>query len=140
MCLLVVCLYCYFCFSSRRRHTRCALVTGVQTCALPIYVLGVRGGPLHRDLEGDLARLVLRLEGDDLVVDDLGVAHLVEVIDVVDEPALVQEDVAGLLRDPLAVLLHLVGGGRALVRSEEHTPELQSLMRTSSHVCCLHNK
>src|SRR3546814_17461508 len=29
----------YFCFSSRRRHTRCALVTGVQTCALPIYAL-----------------------------------------------------------------------------------------------------
>src|SRR3546814_8752112 len=28
--------YCYFFFSSRRRHTRCALVTGVQTCALPI--------------------------------------------------------------------------------------------------------
>src|SRR3546814_3447326 len=27
---------CFF-FSSRRRHTRCALVTGVQTCALPIY-------------------------------------------------------------------------------------------------------
>src|SRR3546814_10577283 len=25
-----------FVFSSRRRHTRCALVTGVQTCALPI--------------------------------------------------------------------------------------------------------
>src|SRR3546814_2665948 len=25
----------FFC-SSRRRHTRCALVTGVQTCALPI--------------------------------------------------------------------------------------------------------
>src|SRR3546814_3791442 len=31
----------FFCFfSSRRRHTRCALVTGVQTCALPIYSLG----------------------------------------------------------------------------------------------------
>src|SRR3546814_11032636 len=27
-----------FFFSSRRRHTRCALVTGVQTCALPISV------------------------------------------------------------------------------------------------------
>src|SRR3546814_2179880 len=27
---------CFFFFSSRRRHTRCALVTGVQTCALPI--------------------------------------------------------------------------------------------------------
>src|SRR3546814_5196045 len=39
--LLIICL-CYvscvfvFFFSSRRRHTRCALVTGVQTCALPI--------------------------------------------------------------------------------------------------------
>src|SRR3546814_5221921 len=38
----------FFFFSSRRRHTRCALVTGVQTCALPIYqshlltYLGVR--------------------------------------------------------------------------------------------------
>src|SRR3546814_20569993 len=28
--------YMFFFFSSRRRHTRCALVTGVQTCALPI--------------------------------------------------------------------------------------------------------
>src|SRR3546814_8990685 len=36
-------LFCFF-FSSRRRHTRCALVTGVQTCALPIYAaLGVIG-------------------------------------------------------------------------------------------------
>src|SRR3546814_9728344 len=30
----------YFFFSSRRRHTVCALVTGVQTCALPIYDTG----------------------------------------------------------------------------------------------------
>src|SRR3546814_9555701 len=30
--------FCFFFFSSRRRHTRCALVTGVQTCALPILV------------------------------------------------------------------------------------------------------
>src|SRR3546814_10605611 len=29
--------YIIFFFSSRRRHTRCALVTGVQTCALPIF-------------------------------------------------------------------------------------------------------
>src|SRR3546814_7669146 len=29
-------LFLLFFFSSRRRHTRCALVTGVQTCALPI--------------------------------------------------------------------------------------------------------
>src|SRR3546814_8370911 len=31
-----------FFFSSRRRHTRCALVTGVQTCALPISALLLR--------------------------------------------------------------------------------------------------
>src|SRR3546814_5172543 len=29
----------FFFFSSRRRHTRCALVTGVQTCALPISLV-----------------------------------------------------------------------------------------------------
>src|SRR3546814_8848292 len=33
-----------FFFSSRRRHTRCALVTGVQTCALPIYPILAEGG------------------------------------------------------------------------------------------------
>src|SRR3546814_8682467 len=32
---MCVCVFCFF--SSRRRHTSCALVTGVQTCALPIY-------------------------------------------------------------------------------------------------------
>src|SRR3546814_9008868 len=31
----------YFFFSSRRRQTRCALVTGVQTCALPISLTPV---------------------------------------------------------------------------------------------------
>src|SRR3546814_8917244 len=31
-----------FFFSSRRRHTRCALVTGVQTCALPICFRDLR--------------------------------------------------------------------------------------------------
>src|SRR3546814_16137488 len=34
-----------FFFSSRRRHTRCALVTGVQTCALPISPLAGTGLP-----------------------------------------------------------------------------------------------
>src|SRR3546814_3669099 len=37
----------FFFFSSRRRHTRCALVTGVQTCALPISPR--RPGPAHED-------------------------------------------------------------------------------------------
>src|SRR3546814_17050890 len=33
-----------FVFASRRRHTRCALVTGVQTCALPISLPTIRLG------------------------------------------------------------------------------------------------
>src|SRR3546814_12961864 len=33
-------MFLLFFFSSRRRHTRCALVTGVQTCALPISEFG----------------------------------------------------------------------------------------------------
>src|SRR3546814_3297543 len=36
-----MCLCVLFFFSSRRRHTRCALVTGVQTCALPIWTAEV---------------------------------------------------------------------------------------------------
>src|SRR3546814_9199309 len=44
--MVFVCVYlCFFFFSSRRRHTRCALVTGVQTCALPICRLWLVTGP-----------------------------------------------------------------------------------------------
>src|SRR3546814_12531489 len=75
----------YFFFSSRRRHTICALVTGVQTCALPIldvtqYVMLELGQPMHafdRDLlhgpvgvrharEGEALAL---LDGRDVAVD-----------------------------------------------------------------------
>src|SRR3546814_10426216 len=38
-CVLVLSAFIFF--SSRRRHTRCALVTGVQTCALPISGYGL---------------------------------------------------------------------------------------------------
>src|SRR3546814_6053944 len=53
----------FFFLSSRRRHTRCALVTGVQTCALPIYRVqaGARfdWNPSAEDLvtfQGDIQR------------------------------------------------------------------------------------
>src|SRR3546814_12215050 len=46
MCIVSIlsCLHYVFVFffSSRRRHTRCALVTGVQTCALPICLPAMR--------------------------------------------------------------------------------------------------
>src|SRR3546814_3968166 len=39
----------FFFFSSRRRHTICALVTGVQTCALPISMsLNVKDPEAHQ--------------------------------------------------------------------------------------------
>src|SRR3546814_5489104 len=42
--------FCFF-FSSRRRHTRCALVTGVQTCALPIPLAAARADERQRIAE-----------------------------------------------------------------------------------------
>src|SRR3546814_243987 len=67
--VLFVRLVCFF-FSSRRRHTSCALVTGVQTCALPISRAGCAGGALRaqrvragRGLEHRLLRPVGRGAG-----------------------------------------------------------------------------
>src|SRR3546814_8947942 len=49
-----------FFFSSRRRHTRCALVTGVQTCALPISLTADTAGLISvlvmAGLLGDVVR------------------------------------------------------------------------------------
>src|SRR3546814_3494197 len=76
---LVCCVCVRFFFSSRRRHTRCALVTGVQTCALPIFgvpdqpgrreILGIhtRAMPLAEDVDLDeLARITYGYVGADL--------------------------------------------------------------------------
>src|SRR3546814_470313 len=40
----------YFFFSSRRRHTICALMTGVQTCALPIFLAADLAGEAQCNL------------------------------------------------------------------------------------------
>src|SRR3546814_19842576 len=42
----------YVIVTNRRRHTRCALVTGVQTCALPIRPARVRGRDRKRPEPG----------------------------------------------------------------------------------------
>src|SRR3546814_1733156 len=57
MIVYIVYICCFF--SSRRRHTRCALVTGVQTCALPICstpasLLGLPAGQLKVGGDADL--------------------------------------------------------------------------------------
>src|SRR3546814_21167303 len=56
-------MYLFF-FASRRRHTRCALVTGVQTCAIPIWLAR------ERDATGEhrLDQLPARREVDALLV------------------------------------------------------------------------
>src|SRR3546814_1775905 len=46
------------CFSSRRRQTRCALVTGVQTCALPISMDAPVSGGVGGAVKGTLAVMV----------------------------------------------------------------------------------
>src|SRR3546814_8460963 len=122
---MCTCAFLFFFFSSRRRHTRCALVTGVQTCALPILLIEQR---LRGHLAGphDLAQ---RLEEARFVV-----ARRIE-------PAARRQprrrDVEHLARD---VAQAAATRDRRVERSEEHTSELPSLMRTSSAVLCLKKK
>src|SRR3546814_7450266 len=66
--MFVQVLNCLFFFSSRRRHTRCALVTGVQTCALPIYnrIITIKPRP-----DGAIRRVQKSVQG--IVTDSTGV-------------------------------------------------------------------
>src|SRR3546814_8763146 len=98
----------FFFFSSRRRHTRCALVTGVQTCALPI--LGAAADAGGRD-----ALPLCRL-GDVAARRLAGAAS--------ERPALSPQAAAAVLADAdrLAHLRReraLGPAGGAVVRSEE---------------------
>src|SRR3546814_8857325 len=126
----------FFFFSSRRRHTRCALVTGVQTCALPIS----GGGAEFEDVGERRLGIDQRL--------DLAVAGVAEF-----DPRDIRGAEVGCARLAGLRPLHRVQGagakvGRGIggiaveadVRSEEHTSELQSLMRTSYAVFCLKKK
>src|SRR3546814_5471884 len=130
MCLVV----CVFFFSSRRRHTRCALVTGVQTCALPIssdpfivYTSNIFAILGLRALYFALAALVHRF---------LYLKHALAVLLVFIGAKIFIVDFAGLPggKFPAAWSLAIT---LAILRSEEHTSELQSLMRISYAVFCL---
>src|SRR3546814_7655664 len=133
-----------FFFSIRRRHTRCALVTGVQTCALPILIVDMAaesGGNVEGSAPGDTKRI-----------------HGVTVIGAQNIPALMPADTSALfsrnlfnflaafwdkeagkpiLDEEIGNAVHLTRGGQ---RSEDHTSELQSLMRNSFAVLCLKTK
>src|SRR3546814_9412834 len=166
-----------FFFSSIRRHTRCALVTGVQTCALPIFAARALhpGAPLapggqlrrsraaaptarrsthhgyvaamstpaehYRKLSGEMAGRIAAVPDDrwgdpapceGWTARDV-VKHLVETppmfFGLVDAPAPVGGP--SVDEDPLGAFEHMAAGVQAALRSEEHTSELQSLMRNS---------
>src|SRR3546814_1022847 len=107
------------------RHTRCALVTGVQTCALPIAIPAERRycrcsagiAPASRRSSLGLLRQIAR---------PFGHAALRA------QPQTLAFDAV-----PRHIALH---DDRDDPRSEEHTSELQSLMRISYAVFCLKKK
>src|SRR3546814_989958 len=129
----------FFFFSSRRRHTRCALVTGVQTCALPIPVTFTRmlerlpksrvsGMCMNRSIvtiEPALAGWVVSFEGQALQV----LPSKLEAIGFASRRAAEEHRLSGV---PCGVSVRLRTGETVLValhgwegqRSEEHTSEL----------------
>src|SRR3546814_8416652 len=144
----------FFFFSSRRRHTRCALVTGVQTCALPISKLGV---VRHKGREFVLADIPGLIEGaaEGAGVGDRFLGHiercrvLIHLIDIAgQDPAEAMQVVeaeleaygGGLEDKPRLVVLNQLDLADTELaaefaqelkeegRSEEHPSELQSLM------------
>src|SRR3546814_9555868 len=132
------CTYLFF-FSSRRRHTRCALVTGVQTCALPILHLRQRQSQPQRKTwrtkilaSRGLSRSLFNARNLDRRLLRSRAGGCYELVD---------EDIQAALQslNP-SLFIRLCIREMRSGRSEEHTSELQSLMRISYAVFCLKKK
>src|SRR3546814_2485901 len=132
-------------FASRRRHTRCALVTGVQTCALPICAdlvaelarAAVAGGTEHRRdaVRDDRAVAARQSAGAARWLFSVGAAFRYSRSARASWRVVVSLFPSRLGRPAARVVA--VNADR---RSEEHTSELQSLMRISYAVFCLKKK
>src|SRR3546814_3048516 len=128
----------FFCFASRRRHTRCALVTGVQTCALPISfaIRYRRGKQVNRDhppnrhvwLETPWSIIPFLLILGFFILS----AKIFFTINYPPEGAL---PISVVAKQWMWKFQHSDGQ-----RSEEHTSELQSQMRISYAVFCVKKK
>src|SRR3546814_2698993 len=106
------------CFvSSRRRLTRGALVTGDQTGARPIYV-----SPLTGRIADIRTRILEQARDHAWIVEESQLDDRLIV-----RRMILKRVVYGVDKNPMA-------------RSEEHTSELQSLMRNSYAVFCLKKK
>src|SRR3546814_1429992 len=121
-----------FVVSSRRRHTICALVTGVQTCALPISGVSRPSVAPSQVLATakKFQEAVIAFEKRSKALAD----KRISTSEMVRLRALMQ-----------IILSHaqpIAGPYSAsqILRSEEHTSELQSLMRISYAVFCLNKK
>src|SRR3546814_8404126 len=120
--VFVMFLFLFF-FSSRRRHTRCALVTGVQTCALPISSSPLQSSALpcrcrwsrscSSPLQQDCSTVLPRSPG-------------------------AFPSSRACCSSPSAP--GRSGSASSQPKSEEHTSVLQSLMRISYAVFCLKKK
>src|SRR3546814_3929020 len=118
-------IFVVFFFSSRRRHTRCALVTGVQTCALPISCR--------------VLIFFLYFFGFVIAVPMIAIAIVQAKYGLIDGPLSFPADPFGEQVKRVAKYGIFVWAGMQF-RSEEHTSELQSLMRISYAVFCLKKK
>src|SRR3546814_3351336 len=148
-------------FSSRRRHTRCALVTGVQTCALPISsdpgYSGERPGQATSGGRYYSSRFPPHLKHNRISRPPLGIACPVAPrccigalgFDEVKLGNRVFSDAAACsesISERASFSLWMRSSVAPFFprfqreRSEEHTSELQSLMRISYAVFCLKKK
>src|SRR3546814_1318811 len=120
--------YIFFFFSSRRRHTRCALVTGVQTCALPIFCRSSQHSAFAAGCRirkrGWKVAMALTVP-----LSWLRTCNFWRACGVSAVPR---------IRMVLSPRSKTAFGSAK--RSEEHTSELQSLMRISYAVFCLKKK
>src|SRR3546814_2846490 len=134
--------YCFF-FSSRRRHTRYALVTGVQTCALPISTRTARA--IGRCQSSSSRRADIRLgggarAGPHPVCYAGGDSVKPERRNPQHRSAHRARPVCARHSGRAEAAVSEPCRARVAGRSEEHTSELQSLMRLSYAVFCLKKK
>src|SRR3546814_2701191 len=125
----------FFFFSSIRLHTRCALVTGVQTCVLPISSACIRrksapSTPLKYPPSPKRCKNWLT-NGSRKIASQSKKPFSNRPL----PPAYVHNGVL-----PRAAPKKVWPSTHAIARSEEHTSELQSLMRISYAVFCLKKK
>src|SRR3546814_5921941 len=128
----------FFC-SSRRLHTRCALVTGVQSCALPICLAGILppqatpsqgcggcGKPPQSPPTSPAGKRIV------------ATVPRLSALSISSVPPCNSMNLRLMVRPrPVPSLRRLTLGSP---RPEEHTSELQSLMRISYAVFCLKKK